>query len=63
MHRPPTEGNFCDELGKVKRPVTVTDYNWYMGYVAKGTEWLKAIQLVKEQRSGQKNIFLSLEPK
>jgi len=26
MHRPPTEGNFCDEQGKAQKPVTVTDY-------------------------------------
>jgi hypothetical protein len=38
MHRPPTEGNFCDRQGTTKKPVTVTDYNQHKGYVGKGRE-------------------------
>jgi hypothetical protein len=59
MHRPPTEGNFCDEQGKAKTPVS--DYNWHMGYVAKGKEWLTAIQLVVKHGNGEKKKFYVLD--
>jgi hypothetical protein len=36
MCRPPAEENFYDEQGKAQKPVIVTDYNWYMGYIDKG---------------------------
>jgi len=32
MHRPPTEGIFCDKQGKAQKPVIVTDYKRHMGY-------------------------------
>jgi hypothetical protein len=36
MHRPPTQGNLCDEHGKCKHHIMVTDYNQHMGNISKG---------------------------
>jgi hypothetical protein len=35
MHRPPEEGNFCDEYVNALQPAIVQDYNRHMRYVDK----------------------------
>jgi hypothetical protein len=36
LHKPPTEGNFCDEHGRANTPVIVEDYSWQVDYTDKG---------------------------
>jgi len=58
VHRPKTEGNFCDEQGKDKKNLSSLQTTISTCATAtKGTEWLIAIQLVGEHGSGQKNYF------
>jgi hypothetical protein len=33
MHRPPAEGNLCEEHGKVQKHVNVEDYSQHMAYI------------------------------
>jgi hypothetical protein len=35
MHRPPAEGNFCDQYGNTLKPAIVQDYNGHMGHIDK----------------------------
>jgi hypothetical protein len=30
------EDNFCNEHGKVQKPVTAKDYSWLMSYIDRG---------------------------
>jgi hypothetical protein len=55
MHRPPEEGNFCDEHRKLKNLswMKTTFSTWATS--TEGTEQLIGIQLVRQQWSGQKN--------
>jgi len=42
MHRPPTEGNFCDEQRKAQKPVIVIGYNWHMSHSDWGDRMAKS---------------------
>jgi hypothetical protein len=53
VHRPKSEGNFCDEQGRAQKPVVVTDYNWHMAMFTKDI----VIHFLAECGSGQKNYF------
>jgi hypothetical protein len=57
-HRPPAEGNFCDEHWKPQNHslLKTTLGTWAM---TQGTEWLTAIQLIREHGSGQNYSFAS----
>jgi len=33
MHRPPTEGYFCDEQGQDQKSVVIEECSWHMGYI------------------------------
>jgi hypothetical protein len=58
MHEPSEEGNVCDKRDRAHEPAIVGEYSRQMGYVEKGTERRKAIQLVGERgRKDKENIF------
>jgi len=47
MHRPPAEGNFCEEHGKAQKPVIVEDYNWHMGYIDRGDRMANSCAVIR----------------
>jgi hypothetical protein len=54
VHKSTAEGNFCDEYKRTRKPAIVAVTTWATS--KKGTEWLIAIQLVGEHRSGQRDF-------
>jgi hypothetical protein len=59
LHRPPTEGKFCDKHGKTHKPVIVEDYSWHMGCVNIGDR-MADTYLVRQHGSEQKKKKNSL---
>jgi len=45
-HRPPTEDNFCDVEEKAQKPVIVTDYSQYMGYINEGNRMANSYSIM-----------------
>jgi hypothetical protein len=60
MHRPPVEGNFCNEYGNAMKPATVQDYNRHMGYVDKSDHMTNSYSISRCMWKWTKKMFFHL---
>jgi len=60
MHRPPTEGNFCDEQGKAQKPVIVTAYSHHLGYIDRGDRMVDSYSIGQRTWKWMKKLFFHL---
>jgi hypothetical protein len=54
VHKQPPEGNFCDEHGRVHKPITVKPTVGTQVTLETEIEWLTAIQTVTDMEVGKK---------
>jgi hypothetical protein len=59
MHRPISEGNFCNEHRNALKPVIVQDCNRHMRYVEESDRMTNTYCIVDGRDSRSKTIFLS----
>jgi hypothetical protein len=59
MHRPPAEGNFCDENRKVMKPAIVQDYNRHTGYADKNACMMNTYSISTCTWKWMEQLFLS----
>jgi hypothetical protein len=57
MHRPPAEGNLCDEYGNTLKPAIVQDYNRQMGYVDKSDHMTNRYSISRHTWKWKKKLF------
>jgi hypothetical protein len=60
VHKPPAEGNFCDEQGTAYKPAITENYGWHVGYIEKGHKMADSYSICGRTWKWTKKLFFHL---